>query len=107
MLEGTRYGPQTHPQFDVREPDAYDPPTCEGARYGPPGHICGTVRKPDAYAPTMDGKIKAPPPARRMGLVGLEIFGIRHTGPAGALAANTKIFNAPSAIPDRRVHSRQ
>jgi hypothetical protein len=73
MHEGTRYGPQTHPQFDVREPDA--------------------------YVPTMDGKIKAPPPAGRMWLAGLKIFGIRHTGPAGALAANTKIFNAPSAIP--------
>jgi hypothetical protein len=47
----------------------------------------------------MDGKIKAPPPAGRMGLVGLEIFGIRHTGPAGASARNAKIFNAPSAIP--------
>jgi hypothetical protein len=53
MHEGTRYGPQTHPQFDVREPDA--------------------------YAPTMDGKIKAPPPAWRMWLVGLVIFGIRPT----------------------------
>jgi len=46
----------------------------------------------------MDGKIKAPPPARRMGLVGLEIIGVWHIGPAGALARNTKIFNAPSAI---------
>ena len=34
MHEGTRYGPQTHSQFDVRESDA--------------------------YPPTMDGKIKAP-----------------------------------------------
>ena len=47
----------------------------------------------------MDGKIKAPPPAGRMWLVGLEIFGVWHTGPAGAFARNTKIFNAPSAIP--------
>ena len=46
----------------------------------------------------MDGKIKAPPPAGRMWLVGLEIFGVWHTGPAGAFARNTKIFNAPSAI---------
>jgi hypothetical protein len=46
----------------------------------------------------MDRKIKAPPPAARMGLVGLEIFGIRHTGPAGAFARNTKVFNAPTAI---------
>ena len=73
MHEGTRYGPQTHPQFDVREPDA--------------------------YAPTMDGKIKAPPPAGRMGLVGLEIFGIRTIRPAGAFHQNANDFNAPSAIP--------
>ena len=45
-----------------------------------------------------DGKIKAPPPAGRMGLVGLEIFGVWHTGPAGAFARNAKNFNAPSAI---------
>ena len=37
------------------------------------------VQRPDAYAPTMDGKIKAPPSAGRMWLVGLEIFGIRPT----------------------------
>ena len=72
MHEGTRYGPQTHPQFDVREPDA--------------------------YAPTMDGKIKAPPPAGRMGLVGLKIFGIWYTPPAGAYARNANDFNTPSAI---------
>jgi hypothetical protein len=46
----------------------------------------------------MDGKIKAPPSSGRMGLFGLEIFGVRHTGPAGAFAGNTKVFNAPSAI---------
>jgi hypothetical protein len=46
----------------------------------------------------MDGKIKAPPPVGRMGLVGLEIFGVWHTGPAGALARNIKLFNAPTAI---------
>jgi hypothetical protein len=46
----------------------------------------------------MDGKIKAPPAAGRMGLFGVEIFGVRHTGPAGAFTRNTKIFNAPSAI---------
>jgi hypothetical protein len=46
----------------------------------------------------MDCKIKAPPPAKRMGLVGLEIFGVWHTGPAGTFARNTKVFNAPSAI---------
>ena len=49
-------------------------------------------------APTMDGKIKAPPPAERMLLVGLKIFGVWHIGPAGAFVRNTKIFNAPSAI---------
>ena len=47
----------------------------------------------------MDGKIKAPPPAGRMWLVGLEIFGIQPTGPAGAFARNANDFNAPSAIP--------
>jgi hypothetical protein len=47
----------------------------------------------------MDGKIKAPPSAGRMWLFGLEIFGVWHTGPAGAFARNTKIFNALSAIP--------
>jgi hypothetical protein len=46
----------------------------------------------------MDCKIKAPTAVGRMLLVGLEIFGVWHTGPAGALARNTKIFNAPSAI---------
>ena len=35
------------------------------------------MQKPDAYPPTMDGKIKAPPSAGRMWLVGLEIFGIQ------------------------------
>jgi len=57
------------------------------------------VRKPDAYALTMDGKIKAPPPAERMWLVGLEIFGIRAIQPAGAFHQNANDFNAPSAIP--------
>jgi hypothetical protein len=47
----------------------------------------------------MDRKIKAPPPAGRMWLTGLKIFGIWHNGPAGAFARNTKVFNAPSAIP--------
>ena len=47
----------------------------------------------------MDGKIKAPPPVGRIGLVGLEILGGWHTRPAGALARNTKVFNAPRAIP--------
>ena len=46
----------------------------------------------------MDGKIKAPPPAGRMWLVVLEIFGVWHTGPAGAFARNINDFNAPSAI---------
>jgi hypothetical protein len=46
----------------------------------------------------MDGKIKAPPPAERMSLVGLEIIGVWHAGPAGAFARNTKVFNAPTAI---------
>jgi hypothetical protein len=46
----------------------------------------------------MDGKIKAPPSAGRMYLVGLEIFGVWHTGSAGAFARNTKVFNAPTAI---------
>jgi hypothetical protein len=47
----------------------------------------------------MDGKIKAPPPAGRMWLVGLEIFGIWVTRPAGAFARNTKVFKAATAIP--------
>ena len=47
----------------------------------------------------MDGKIKAPPSAGRMWLVGLEIFGVWPTEPAGAFARNTNDFNAPSAIP--------
>jgi hypothetical protein len=46
----------------------------------------------------MDGKIKAPPSARRMWLVGLEILAIRAMRSAGAFAKNPKIFNAPSAI---------
>ena len=47
----------------------------------------------------MDGKIKAPPSAGRMWLVGLEIFGVWHTDLLALSARNTKIFNAPSAIP--------
>lgn len=30
MHEGTRNGPPTHPQFDVREPDAYGQSTAKG-----------------------------------------------------------------------------
>ena len=47
----------------------------------------------------MDGKIKAPPPAGRISLVGLEIFGGWHTRPAGASARNTNDFNTTTAIP--------
>ena len=47
----------------------------------------------------MDGKIKAPPPARRIWLVGLEIFDIQPMRSAGASARNVKSFNGPSAIP--------
>ena len=47
----------------------------------------------------MEGKIKAPPPAGRMWLVGLEIFDIQPIRPAGAFARNVNDFNAPSAIP--------
>jgi hypothetical protein len=47
----------------------------------------------------MDGKIKAPPPARRMWLVGLAIFDIQPIRPAGSSAGNINDFNAPSAIP--------
>jgi hypothetical protein len=46
----------------------------------------------------MDGKIKAPPPAGRMRLGGLEIFDIQPIRPAGAFARKTCDFNAPSAI---------
>jgi hypothetical protein len=42
----------------------------------------------------MDGKIKAPPPVGRMGLVGLEIFGIQATRPAGAFHQIANDFNA-------------
>ena len=47
----------------------------------------------------MDGKIKAPPSAGRMWLVGLVIFGIQASRPAGASAGTANDFNAPSAIP--------
>jgi hypothetical protein len=47
----------------------------------------------------MDGKIKAPPPARRMWLVGLEIFDIRAIRLAGAFVRNASNFNVPSAVP--------
>ena len=58
------------------------------------------VQRPDAYAPTMDGKIKAPPAARRMGLVGLEIFGISAHPTLLALPPETSTISmAPSAIP--------
>jgi hypothetical protein len=50
-------------------------------------------------APTMDGKIKAPPPAGRMWLLGLEIFDIQPIRPGGARAQKTCNLNAPSAIP--------
>jgi len=46
----------------------------------------------------MDGKIKAPPPAGCMWLVGLVIFGIRLARPAGAFSRNIHNFNALSAI---------
>jgi hypothetical protein len=46
----------------------------------------------------MDGKIKAPPPAGRMWLVGLEIFAIRATRPAGASARKSNDFNPATAI---------
>jgi hypothetical protein len=49
-------------------------------------------------APTMDGKIKAPPSARRMWLVGLKIFGIQAIRPAGAFHQIANDFNVPSAI---------
>ena len=51
----------------------------------------------------MDGKIKAPPPAGRMWLVGLEIFGVWHHPTCWRFRRNANDFNAPSAIPcDRR-----
>ena len=54
----------------------------------------------------MDGKIKAPPPAGRMWLVGLEIFGVRPYRTCWRFRQKHQDFNAPSAIPaDRRVHS--
>jgi hypothetical protein len=46
----------------------------------------------------MDGKIKAPPPAGRMVLAGLEILGIRAARPAGAIATNVNDFKPPTAI---------
>jgi hypothetical protein len=46
----------------------------------------------------MDGKIKAPPSAERMWLVGLEIFGIQATRPAGAFHQIANDFKSPSAI---------
>jgi hypothetical protein len=46
----------------------------------------------------MDGKIKAPPPAGRMSLVGLDIFGIWRTRPAGASTRSANDINARSAI---------
>jgi hypothetical protein len=51
-----------------------------------------------AGVPTREGKIKAPPPAGRMYLVGLKIFDILPTPPAGAYARNANDFNVPSAI---------
>jgi hypothetical protein len=50
----------------------------------------------------MDGKIKAPPPARRMWLARLKIFGIWYTPPAGAYARNANDSNTPSAIQGTR-----
>jgi hypothetical protein len=47
----------------------------------------------------MDGKIKAPPSAGRMWLVGLEIFGIQATRPAGAFHQIANDFKSRSAIP--------
>ena len=39
-------------------------------------HYSIWVQRLDAYTPATDCKIKAPPPAGRMWLFGLEIFGI-------------------------------
>jgi hypothetical protein len=47
----------------------------------------------------MEGKIKAPPPAGRMWLVGLKIFGIQAIWLAGAFVRNANDFIVPSAIP--------
>ena len=52
--------------------------------------------------PTMDCKIKAPPSAGRMWLVGLEIFGVWHIAPAGAFARNAKRFQPPNRHPSGR-----
>ena len=56
----------------------------------------------------MDGKIKAPPSAGRMWLVGVEIFGVWHTGPAGAFFKTPRISmrQAPSPV-IVRAHSQQ
>ena len=47
----------------------------------------------------MDGKIKAPPPAGRMWLVGLEIFGVLAYRTCWRFRQKHQDFNAPSAIP--------
>ena len=45
-------------------------------RQGTSAEPCGNRTLTLRHPPTMDGKIKAPPPAGRMWLVGLEIFGL-------------------------------
>ena len=56
----------------------------------------------------MDGKIKAPPPARRMWLVGLEIFGVSHCRTCWRFRQKNQDFQCAKRHPgDRRVHSRQ
>jgi hypothetical protein len=47
---------------------------------------------------TTDGKIKAPPSARRMWLIGLGFSAIRATPLAGASRRTLNDFNIPSAI---------
>lgn len=75
MHEGTRYGPQTHSQFDVREPHA--------------------------YTPTMDCKIKAPTAVGRMWLVGLGFCVVCLARAAGASQQSFSEFNCPSAVAGR------
>lgn len=68
-------------------------PIC--SRHASAKESAGTGR---LLAGSVDGKIKVPPADARMWLVGLKIFDIQLTQPAGVAAQNVNAFNASSAI---------
>ena len=78
--------------------DLRSPPKTEGTRFAAPEFPAEQVQDLDPSTSATDGKIKAPPPARRMWLVLLGYLATPGNGLAGASVQRLKEFNAPSAI---------